>query len=294
MAVTLEVYRIRIGQFYSNRNRVRTRIQYNRKTYRKSKGRKNMAVISLLLLICLVPLQSPCSSTAPSLSLWQSTQPWTAPYLKQEGLTHPINHNFLARYRYGNKRQNKGGISIIHWNKGSSLLANKMGDLSTIIDNYKPLVLGLSEANFRKHDDLEDVRLPDYKMHTSPTIDNPDHGVSRVVVYTHKSWIVKPRPDLMNPWLSTVWLEVGLPRRQKFLICNVYREWGYPNQVDMESRSLRAQQERWTKFLDTWQEAINEDKEIIVVGDLNLCHAKMESARPTKNEFNPQTIAPEK
>ena len=145
MAVTLEVYRSRIGQFYSNRNRVR--IQYNRKTYIKSKGRKNMAVISLLLLIYLVPLQSTCSSTAPS--LWQSTQPWTAPYPKQEGLTHPINHNFLARYRYRNKRQNKGGISIIHWNKGSSLLANKMGDLSTIIDNYKPLVLGLSEANFK-------------------------------------------------------------------------------------------------------------------------------------------------
>ena len=266
------MYRSRIGQFYSNRKRVR--IQYNRKTYRKSKGRGKQSFISLILILYLISLHSTCPSTSTKPTSWPAPRPWTAPYLNQDCLPHPVNHNFLARYRYGNRGQKKGGINIIHWNKGASLLANKMSDLSTIIDNYKPLVLGILEANFRKNDDIEDVQLPDYKMYTSPTIDNPDHGVSRVVVYTHKSLIVKPRPDLMNPWLSTIWLEVGLPRHKKFLICNAYREWGYPNQVNMESRSFRAQQERWTKFLDTWQKAIDEDKEIIVVGDLNLCHMK--------------------
>ena len=98
--------------------------------------------------------------------------------------------------------------------------------------------------------------------------------MSRVVVYTHKSLIVKPRPDLMNPWLSAVWLEVGLPRRHKFLLCNAYPEWGYPNQQDRASHSINAQRERWTMFLDRWQVGIQEGKEIVVLGDLNLCHLK--------------------
>ena len=270
MTIPIEMYRSRIGQFSSIRYRVRK--PQTSKRHSKSSGRKFMTVISLFILIFFVSYQSTCPSSAPSTV--QPPHPWTAPHLNQACLPLPVNHNFLARYRYGNKENKKGGIGIIHWNKGPSLLANKMDDLATIIDNYKPLVLGISEANFRKNDDIEDVQLTNYNIHISPTIDNPEHGVSRVVVYTHRSLIVKPRPDLMSPWLSTIWLEVGLPKRQKFLLCNAYREWGYPNQLDMESRSIRAQQERWTKFLDTWQEAIAEEKEIIVVGDLNLCHMK--------------------
>ena len=34
-----------------------------------------------------------------------------------------VDHNFLARYTYGNKKEN--GIRLIHWNKGSSFLATK-------------------------------------------------------------------------------------------------------------------------------------------------------------------------
>ena len=67
---------------------------------------------------------------------------------------------------------------------------------------------------------------------------------------------------------------VGLPRCKKFLLCNAYREWGYPNQQDKVSHTISAQKERWTMFLDKWQEGIQEGKEIIVLGDLNLCHNK--------------------
>ena len=129
-----------------------------------------------------------------------------------------VNNNFLARYKFGNRGRKKNGITIMHWNKGSSFLMNKKDDIETIIENYKPQVLGLSEANLRHEDNLDDVQLQDYNLHTCPTINNPIHGVSRVVVYTHKSLIVKPRPDLMDPWISAVWLEVGLPGRHKFLI----------------------------------------------------------------------------
>ena len=68
--------------------------------------------------------------------------------------------------------------------------------------------------------------------------------VSRVVVYTHSSLVVKTRPDLMNNQVSAVWLEVELPNRRKILVCNVYREWGYLRQLDKSSNTIGAQLER--------------------------------------------------
>ena len=174
----------------------------------------------------------------------------------------------------------------MHWNKGSSFLFNKKDDIESIIEDYRPHVLGLSEANLRKEDNLSEVQLADYNLHICPTIDNPNHGVSRVVVYTHKSLVVKSRPDLMNPQVSSVWLEVGLPGRQKFLICNTYREWGYPNQPDRSSHSIIAQKDRWSLFLDQWESAITKDKEILILGDINICHKKW-----MKQDLSPSDMA---
>ena len=49
--------------------------------------------------------------------------------------------------------------------------------------------------------------------------------VSSVTVYTQKDFVVKERLGLMNDTFSSVWLEVGLPRQKKILICNLYCEW---------------------------------------------------------------------
>ena len=158
----------------------------------------------------------------------------------------------------------------MHWNKGPSILSNKLDDIKTVVEEYTPHVLGLSEANLRQGDSLEDVQLENYTLHTCPTMENPNHRVSRVVAYTHRSLIVRPRPDLMSPLVSAIWLEVGLPGKQKFLVCNAYREWGCPNQPDKTSHSINQQKTRWTLFLDGWEAAIKEDKEILVLGDLNI------------------------
>ena len=48
--------------------------------------------------------------------------------------------------------------------------------------------------------------------------------VSRVVVYTHNSLVVRRRYDLEDENISSIWLEVGLPRKKKILVCNAYRE----------------------------------------------------------------------
>ena len=177
-------------------------------------------------------------------------------------------NNFLARYTYGNRREH--GIKILHWNKGPSHLENKKNDIEALIQKHRPHILGLSEANLFKHHLVSNVQIPEYTLHTCPTISNPELNVSRVVVYTHSSLIVKIRQDLMINNFSAIWLEVGLPKRRKILVCNIYREWGHLKQLDNTSHSVPAQLDRWSSFLNQWEKAIHEDKEVIVTGDVNL------------------------
>ena len=131
-------------------------------------------------------------------------------------------------------------------------------------------MLGLSEANLRAGHDQTNVQLADYTLHTAQTLDNPDLLVSRVVVYTHNSLVVKRRHDLEDANISSIWLEVGLPRKRKILVCHAYREWKHLYQADNSSGSIPAQQQRWTQFLEQWGKALSENKEVIVAMDANI------------------------
>ena len=297
MAISIDSYRSRIGLIENRIIRIRSR---------KNVASKNSSIFyprpSLVLLAIFIAnssgmlgsckadtLHPPQDSPQQQAQVYPCNQLFYSTLIKYNSPTKPqapVNHNSLSRYKYGNRGKKKNGITIMHWNKGSSILANKLDDIETIVEEYTPHLLGLSEANLRKGDDLQEVQLENYTLHTCPTIDNPNHGVSRVVAYTHKSLRAHTRQDLMNPQVSAVWLEVGLPGKQKFLVCNAYREWGYPNQPDKQSHSVPAQKTWWSLFLDGWEAAIKEDKEIIVLGDMNICHIKWMQQDLPKSDSN--------
>ena len=74
--------------------------------------------------------------------------------------------------------------------------------------------------------------MKDYELITAKTMENPRLQYSRVVVYKHSSIVSKVRTDLMSDEFSSIWIECGLPRKRKFLVCNLYREWQYLGQGD--------------------------------------------------------------
>ena len=74
----------------------------------------------------------------------------------------------------------------------------------------------------------------------------------------------------MNKTFSSIWIEVGFPKKRKIRICNLYREWGYMRQVDPAvSRDLPEQISLWDTFLTQWE---NAQDEVIVTGDININH----------------------
>ena len=89
----------------------------------------------------------------------------------------------------------------------------------------------------------------------------------------------------MNENVSAIWLEVGLPHKKKIIVCNVYREWGYLNQNDKSSHSLSAQLRRWQILLDNWEKALNEGKEVILLGDININSLKWMNNNISPNDM---------
>ena len=161
-------------------------------------------------------------------------------------------------------------MKLCHWNKGSALLHNRTTEIEQLINEYKPHILGISEANFHSNHSLEDVQINNYTLYLADTLNNPQLNISRVAIYVHKDVVVKVRNDLMTDSFSSIWLEVGLKRQKKCLVSNVYREWQHVNQANQESGTIAAQLSRWESFLHQWETAIETESEIHVLGDVNL------------------------
>ena len=96
--------------------------------------------------------------------------------------------------------------------------------------------------------------------------------MARVCVYTHESLRVKRRTDLEDDTVAAIWLECGLPNQQGILLCVGYRQWRLLGQGDNNSATVHAQFTRWSAFLDKWEEALTENKEVLVTLDANLDH----------------------
>ena len=274
MGVTLQVYRQRIGTFQPT---VFKQIQARSSSSPCSMTKAGILSILLILSCAFMSTQFSINNVQTSISK-ASTHNFnfnlSSKIQDAPSWVSGKDRNFYARMTYGNRAQRGHGIKIMHWNKGPSFLQNKHDEIATIIGGHKPHVLGLSEANLKRDHDLTLVQHEDYNLHTCPSIDNPQLNISRVVVYTHKSVVVKRRHDLEDSTVSAIWLEAGLPRQKKILICHAYREWRYLGQGDDSSSTVTAQLSRWCTLLNMWEQALLEGKEVILMMDANLDFCK--------------------
>ena len=254
----------------------KTRRFYSKKCEKRNIGSTLRPV--LLILLCLLSLSSTTQyknnlseHRGPTHGATVSHQCFLDDGLKAALIqSEIINVNFLARYKFGNKRQN--GLKIGHLNMGSAYLSNKMNEIENLVSNYTPHVFGISESNFKSDHNKEDVQLPGYQLFLANTLNNAMLNISRIAVYVHED-VVKPklRTDLMNDTFSSIWLELGLKRQKKILVCNIYREWQYLGQGDDHSSlSIEEQNNRFIQFLDQWEAAIDTGLEIHVLGDFNI------------------------
>ena len=199
---------------------------------------------------------------------------YTESYISQNGdvpAWKPLSNN-LAHITHGNRRSAGKGLKLSTWNAGSSYLENKINEIEAVINSIRPHILVISESNLKQSHDTTNVQLPNYELFVSKTLENNEvNNTSRVIIYKHDEIVGKMRPDLMDKSVDSVWLEVGFKHHKKLLIGGHYRVWQNLGQMgNRESLSTTAQLTRWKLFLSQWKKAILEDKETIVMGDINL------------------------
>ena len=282
MCVSIQVYRSRIGSFLP---KIKRKVQKLVSFRNLAKNSYRPMVSSVLLLSVVYFLLSLNNDRVPLTARFQYVGTClcnvVCPIEETQASIYVELSNFSARYLYGN-RQTKG-LKIAHFNKGSGFLASKKYEIECLISKTNPHILGISEANLFKDDDLSKVRIADYELHASLTIENPNLQYSRIVVYSHQSIVCKLRMDLMSQDYSSIWMQVGLPNQKQILVCQTYREWQLLKQENGSSKSVEAQMNRWIIFLDQWERALDTGMEVIVTGDMNLNHLDWTSPPATQS-----------
>ena len=269
MSISVDTYRARIGTFSSEMIPMKRR---HKKCHSRIVNIRSIIKFSIMTMVVCISVYG-IGENRMGYKIKLKTGGTTSPSLVT-GRPFKIDNNFLARYTFGNRRH--FGLKICHWNAGSSHLINKINEIENVMASYKPHAFGISETSF--HQGQVPPTIDDYKVYFADTLKNPDLSVSRVSVFVHKDIQAKLRPDLMSSKFSSVWLELGHQHQRKVLLCNLYREWQYLNQSDDVSKSIPAQYERWSGFIDQWEMALNEGKEVLVVGDVNLDFLKFDNS----------------
>ena len=57
-----------------------------------------------------------------------------------------------------------------HWNAGHGFLKNKMHEIYKIVDDHKPMILGISESSYVKDHEQVKVEIDGYKTIFSETL----------------------------------------------------------------------------------------------------------------------------
>ena len=166
MGISLQEYRCRIGNFLPKNSS--TVQKQSKSSFRDMIPSRVFisAIMTTALILSLVNIQGSYMTNFYNLSY----QRCTGPISFQQASCHQELSNFYARYLYGNKQDR--GIKIAHFNKGPGYLVSKRNEIEHLISGLHPHVLGISEANYFKNQDYDEVQISDYIFHTSPTLDN--------------------------------------------------------------------------------------------------------------------------
>ena len=192
-----------------------------------------------------------------------------------------LNHSLL-----GNRQ--RLGYKLAFWNCRKGLIDNlthdtdKAVDIRRFIDKHKPHIFGIIETNLHSINSRvhrrtpvtkevieEKLNIEGYNIELPDTWDH--YGQARVLAYVSKDLQYTRRSDPSVNDLPNVTLEIGLGRERKSLVNIFYREWtgGVTGDNDPVSQTGR-----WARQIHYWSSLYNQNKDVLILGDANLCAYK--------------------
>ena len=194
--------------------------------------------------------------------------------------THWKENSFLNKMKKINKLQHimngnlKNTLKVIHWNLGSKKWNRKLVEIGNLLDEHKPDLCYISEANLWEDLDSHERELPGHHLVLPNTMEYTKHA--RLVLIVKDGIDVVKLNQYMDRDISTIWVKVGKNGRKGLRIGGIYREHSVLGITDRNEtwQVLQEQMEdRWRRIVTKWEAAGN-GTNCVVVGDLNLDQVK--------------------
>ena len=167
----------------------------------------------------------------------------------------------------GNRERN---YKILHWNAGSRLWKNKLLDLELLLNDRRPDLCFVTEANL--WDDFLDheTQIPGHKLVFPLTMTSMKH--SRIVLIIKEDLEYELMTDYMDDLTPTIWVKIGSKKKSTFMVGGVYREFTQLGQNNSNATRVELQtdqERRWARIVTQWKRAGRKGR-CILTGDLNL------------------------
>ena len=114
--------------------------------------------------------------------------------------------NRIKRSSNGNGN-NVNKMKIVHWNLGARLWKNKQDDIELLLENYKPDLCFITEANLWDDHSPEERAIVGHKLILANTMKKLKH--SRIVLLVRDEVNVTVLNQFMDETAATIWVQVG-------------------------------------------------------------------------------------
>ena len=134
--------------------------------------------------------------------------------------------NRIVKARNGN-RCNSNRLKVIHWNAGSRLWENKTTEIESLMQQLKPDLCYISEANLWDSVDDMDRTIPNYKLLLPNTMSNLKHARIALLV---KNEITVQQINYANEEAAVIWVKVGSTKKNSIIVGGGLQTAPHPRQ----------------------------------------------------------------
>ena len=151
---------------------------------------------------------------------------------------------------------------------------NKINQIQALVDQNNADLIFISEANLEELTPEYESLISGYNITFPKTVVR--NGTARLVLLTKDNLQFELRNDLMDDIVSSIWVKISRRGLKSILVCSIYREHQYLNQISDWSLHPNEQIRRWATFLRQVETA-RISLTCHIIGDCNLEYNKWSS-----------------
>ena len=170
-----------------------------------------------------------------------------------------------------NQKINNTGLNVCSWNIRRGLVKRE-SELKNIINTNYLSVIFLVETDTYAINQEEDYQISGFKTLVQKKKDT--NSPTRIICLVDKKLASRTliRHDLTSTDFPSIWLELEQTNQKNMLMGGFYREWSPGGE-----KSIEAQLKAMRVFTNQIEQAALENKNIVILGDANLCSIKWNS-----------------